>query len=184
MGMGDWYRKRQPTRTRIVFTHPMINTRDGTQEGHTQYSALRQQTRALACAKWASMTQTEDLNTGVIPPEDVPYQLCDVDPSPLNFCAMGRAPLWCMLAPDAAPSGTSKPYGKGVSPLHCPWIHWPVMQMSMPGVRNAEDRLYGTAYAGRTAESHRTCPALWGQYGSGADPAPRLGARPWHDGPV
>src|SRR5207253_3997768 len=23
-------------------------------------------------------------------------------PSPLRFCAIGRAPVWCMLAPDAA----------------------------------------------------------------------------------
>jgi hypothetical protein len=54
----------------------------------------------------------------------------------------------------------------------------------MAGVLHAEERPDATTDVGRTAASHGTRPALWGQYGRSIDPAPGLGARPWHDGPV
>src|SRR5712692_7062309 len=52
--------KRQPTRTRIVFTHPTISIRDCTQGGNIYYSALRQRTRDLACAKCSSIALVFD----------------------------------------------------------------------------------------------------------------------------
>src|SRR5215472_9684418 len=55
---------------------------------------------------------------------------------------------------------------------------------AMADVRQAEERLYATADVRRTTEGHGTRPALWGQYGSGGDPAPGPGARPWHHGAV
>src|SRR2546427_9172661 len=183
--MADWYRKRQPTRTRIVFTHPTVNIRDGTQSSTIQYSALRQRMPELVWAHWARMAHTEDHNTGVIHSSDMSYQGCDVDPkSATLLCHWTRSCVVHACSRCGHPSGAAEPYGKGAGPWHCHWLHWPAIQMSMPYFLSAEDRLYATAYAGRTAASHSTRPALWCQYGSGADPAPCLGARPWHDGPV
>jgi len=64
------------------------------------------------------MAHTEDHNTGVMHPSDVPYPLCDVDPkSATLLCHWTRS---CVVYDGSRcrnHSGAAQPYGKGAGPL-------------------------------------------------------------------